>query len=254
MLETQLEQAAGWIQKSTYAVALTGAGISTPSGVPDFRSHSSGLWENANPMEVASLQGFRYKPAAFYAWIRPLAQHILHAEPNPAHYALARLETRGKLRAIVTQNIDLLHTRAGSQHVYEIHGHIREMTCVQCYSVFPAEAMMKAFLADSTQELLYCPKCQGVLKPNVILFGEQLPIPTMIQAQRVVRQADFMLVVGSSLEVFPAADLPRQVKARGGKVVLVNLGETYYDSEADLVIRGDCAAVLPRMVDLVEGI
>jgi NAD-dependent deacetylase len=248
-----VQTAAEMFRQSNYVIALTGAGISTPSGVPDFRSHGDGLWEKANPMEVASLYGFRYNPQAFYEWIRPLAKMIIEAKPNPAHEALAQLEKMGVLKCIITQNIDLLHSRAGSQTVYEVHGHIREATCMECLRIYPAEGLFRKFLENDNWEVLRCEACRGVLKPNVILFGEQLPMQVMIKAQQETRHADLMVVVGSSLEVFPAADLPRQVKQRGGKVMLINLDETFYDNQADLVIHENCADVLPQIVKVLEG-
>ena len=134
------------LRRARYTVALTGAGISTRSGIPDFRSPKSGLWERYNPAEVASIYGFRHDPRRFYDWIRPLARIILEAQPNAAHIALARLEAIGKLQALITQNIDMLHTRAGSRTVYELHGHLREVTCIHCFAVYPAQPLIHKFL------------------------------------------------------------------------------------------------------------
>jgi NAD-dependent deacetylase len=246
-------EASQLLSVSRHAIALTGAGISTPSGIPDFRSPTSGLWSKVNPFEVASLQGFRYRPEAFYEWIRPLATTILTSEPNPAHYALAQLETMGILKGVITQNIDLLHSRAGSRNIYEVHGHIREATCIQCFKVYPCEGILHSFLADEQRQVPRCPACNGVLKPNVVLFGEQLPARVLMAAQHKARQADLMLVAGSSLEVYPVADMPRIVKHNGGKLILVNLSQTEYDRVADVVIQGDVAEVLPQLVELLEG-
>ncbi len=248
-----LEQAADLIYNADYSVGLTGAGISTPSGIPDFRSADSGLWTKVNPFEVASIQGFRYHPEAFYQWIRPLAYKIMDTKPNPAHFAMAQMERLGLLQSIITQNIDMLHTRAGSQTVYEVHGHIREMTCISCFKVVEAEPIMTAFLEDQNAEVPQCPHCNGVLKPNVILFGEQLPAQILIKAQQEMRQADLMLVAGSSLEVYPVADFPRAIKQHGGKLIIINLEKTSYDEMADVVIHGDVAEVIPNIVKLLEG-
>ena len=130
--EAEIQQAAKLLSQSRYAVALTGAGISTPSGIPDFRSADSGLWEKHNPMEVANISAFRRKPEDFYDWIRPLVSITKDAKPNPAHTALAKLEEKGILKAVITQNIDGLHTEAGSKNVYEVHGHTREVECLSC--------------------------------------------------------------------------------------------------------------------------
>lgn len=248
-----IEAASRLLRESTYAVALTGAGISTPSGIPDFRSDASGLWSHANPLEVATLFGFRYQPRAFFEWIRPLTQRIVESVPNPAHIALARLEALGILRSVITQNIDLLHSRAGSSTVYEVHGHIREMTCISCFRIYDAEPILKVFLENDSWDIPHCHVCDGLLKPNVVLFGEQLPARILLKAEQDSRQADVMLVAGSSLVVQPVADLPRLVQRHGGKLILVNLQETSYDRTADLVIHGDVADVLPRIVSQLES-
>src|SRR5262245_24732301 len=134
-LDNQIQHAARLIAQAHQMVAMTGAGISTPSGIPDFRSPDSGLWDHTDPLEVASIFAFRHNPQRFYNWVRPLALLLLEARPNPAHYALAALEREGKLKAVITQNIDNLHHKAGSQTVYELHGHLREVTCTKCYAV-----------------------------------------------------------------------------------------------------------------------
>lgn len=246
-----LTQAAVLLRRTHTAVALTGAGISTPSGVPDFRSPGTGLWEKYDPMEVASLSAFRHNPARFYEWVRPLAERILRAEPNPAHFALARLERAGHLRGVVTQNIDDLHRRAGSVHVLELHGHLREATCVRCYHVFSTAPLLDRF-ADSA-EVPLCPECGGVLKPNAVLFEEQLPYDVVRQAQQWMLSTDLVLVVGSSLEVTPAALLPVQAANAGARLIIVNREPTYLDERADAVLHEDAAEVLPRLADEVLG-
>src|SRR6266850_5970915 len=173
-MDDNIRAAADLLRKAQYAVALTGAGISTPSGIPDFRSPQSGLWDKVSPLDVATLFSFRTQPQAFYDWIRPLAATMMNAQPNPAHLALSRMEQLGRLHCVITQNIDTLHTRAGSQCVVEVHGHLREMTCIACYHVYESARFIDPFL--NTGEIPRCPQCAGVLKPNVILFGEQLPV------------------------------------------------------------------------------
>ncbi len=239
------------LRRATYAVVLTGAGISTRSGIPDFRSPESGLWERYNPAEVASIYGFRHDPSRFYDWIRPLARTILDAQPNAAHMALAHMEAMGKLKAVITQNIDMLHTRAGSQVVYELHGHLREVTCIHCFAVYPAQPIINKFLESN--EIPTCPACGHVLKPNAILYGEQLPAQALIPAQRAARQCDLMLVAGSSLEVYPAAELPVIARQNGASLIFVNLSETPLDSLADIIIHEDVADVLPQMVSVLEN-
>ncbi|NJL92399.1 MAG: NAD-dependent deacylase [Anaerolineae bacterium] len=254
---TQIARVADLLLVAQHAVALTGAGISTPSGIPDFRSGQAGLWKQHDPMVVASLAGFRASPQTFFGWFRGLARQMVEAEPNAAHYALATLEARGLLHSIITQNIDLLHTRAGSQQVYELHGCIRQLTCMRCFKQFPAAPFLKAYLDDPTMSVLTCPTpgCagQGILKPDVILFGEQLPARVLAAAQREIRQCDLLVVAGSSLEVYPAADLPRRALAQGASLVIINREPTYYDQHARLVLRGDLVEVLPQLVSAVEA-
>jgi|SRR5581483_34938 NAD-dependent deacetylase len=250
-MRQNIRAVADLFRSARHAVALTGAGISTPSGIPDFRSAECGLWENYNPAEVASLYGFRTHPQTFYDWIRPLARLILNAKPNDAHLALSRLEQLGRLQAVITQNIDMLHMRAGSRRVIEVHGNLREMTCISCFQVYDSIAFIEPFLA--TGAIPHCPQCGGVLKPNVILFGEQLPVQELIAAQQAAARCDVMLVAGSSLEVAPACDLPLKARQHGAAVVLVNLEKTPVDYAAQIVIHDDVAVVLPQIVDVLEA-
>jgi NAD-dependent deacetylase len=249
-LTQQIQQAAKLIEQAKYIVAMTGAGISTPSGIPDFRSPDSGLWAHADPLAVASIYAFRQNPQKFYTWIHPLSRLMLEAVPNPAHYALAQLEKRGKLKAIITQNIDDLHNKAGSKTLYELHGHLRQMTCTKCYQIQDSIEIIKKFIADGLAP--HC-HCGGVLKPNVILFGEQLPMQEYISAQRAIAHADLVLIAGSSLEVFPASDLPELALQNGARLIIINYQPTYLDPQASLIIRGDVADVLPRIAELVTA-
>lgn len=249
VLTAQIARAAGLLRSARQAVALTGAGISTPSGIPDFRSPGSGLWENVEAMEVASLTAFRHHPERFFEWVRPLAKRILEAEPNPAHEALARLEAAGFLAGVVTQNIDDLHRRAGSRRVLEIHGHLREATCVRCFRRYPSARLLARFA--ETGEVPRCPACEGVLKPNVVLFEEQLPYQVVEEARALVESSDLILVVGSSLEVTPAALFPVPALNAGARLIIVNRSPTYLDERADVVFREDVAQVLPRLAEEV---
>src|SRR6185295_3076413 len=203
--QTALEDAAGLFRHARRVVVLTGAGISTPSGIPDFRSEGSGLWAHDEPMEVASLNTFRTAPEKFFRWFRPLASQIFCAEPNSAHTALAEYEQAGYQNIIITQNIDGLHQKAGSQQVVEMHGTLQTLSCTQCYQQFPSADFLKPFIENGT--IPQCLICNGILKPNVILFGEQLPQAAWQAAQRATHQCDLMLVAGSSLEVLPVAGL-----------------------------------------------
>lgn len=244
-LSPAVARAIALLREAKHAVALTGAGISTPSGIPDFRSPESGVWDRVDPVEVASIYAFRHNPAAFFDWIRPLAHTILHAQPNPAHLALADLEANGRLQAIITQNIDLLHSQAGSQTVHEVHGSLRHATCQGCHAQTDALPLWQQ-LAQSNQ-IPTCASCGAVLKPNVVLFGELLPALTMHLAQEAARNCDLMLIAGSSLEVAPAGDLPMLAKQTGARLIIVNLGPTHMDSAADLLFREDVAELLPLL-------
>lgn len=246
----KIQEAAQLIQNADYSLALTGAGISTDSGIPDFRSPTSGLWNTYDPMEVASLHGFRYHPEKFYDWIRPLADAMQSAEPNAAHLALAELEQLGFIKGVITQNIDLLHHRAGSDNVYEVHGHTRSMTCIQCFRNYEAASHFDQL--SSTGKIPTCDHCGGVLKPDVILFGEQLPAQVLLKVERELRQTDTLIVAGSSLEVVPVADFPRRIKHSGGKLIIINLQSTDYDTMADVVIHDNVTTVLPRIVSVIR--
>ncbi|MCL7454195.1 MAG: NAD-dependent deacylase [Anaerolineae bacterium] len=247
--EDRIEQAAELIRHAQHMVAFTGAGHSTGSGIPDFRSPGSGLWEKANPMLVASIWAFRLNPKSFYDWIRPLALTMLTAPPNPAHYALAALEEAGILKAIITQNIDNLHQRAGSRRVLELHGHMREATCIRCYAKVAIDPAFENLILEG--KVPYC-KCGGVYKPDVILFGEQLPVRVLNQAVAEARRADLILIAGSSLEVTPAADIPYLAAESGARSIIVNLQRTGFDAQADVVIHGDVVDILPRLVEAVR--
>jgi NAD-dependent deacetylase len=245
-MDRLIDEARWLLEQSRHAVALTGAGISTASGIPDFRSRHSGLWRHVDPMQVASLYAFRQRPQDFYDWIHPLATTTLSAEPNAAHQALAEMEERGRLHAVITQNIDMLHSRAGSRNVIEIHGHLREMTCLDCFDIVPSDTIWRDFLQSG--ETPHCP-CGGVYKPNVILFGEQLPVRALSQSKRETRDCDVMLVVGSSLETAPAGDLPILAHETGARLIIVNLEPTFADDIADVVIHDDVVNVLPRLAE-----
>lgn len=247
--QTDIEFAADLIRQSKHAVMLTGAGLSTPSGIPDFRSTGTGLWSRDEPLEVASLHTFRTNPQSFFAWFRPLAGQIFYAQPNSAHLALAQLEERGYLKSIITQNIDMLHQKAGSKTVIEMHGTMETLTCSQCYHQVKSKSYLTIFVENG--EIPNCPECDQILKPDVILFGEQLPQAAWYKAQRDARQCDLMLVAGSSLEVLPVAGLPMQALDRGAHLIILNNTPTYLNVRADVVILDDVATILPAITERV---
>lgn len=244
----RIEAATALVRGARSIVALTGAGISTPSGIPDFRG-DSGLWSASDPLLVASLGGFLEDARRFYRWFQPLVQHMLTARPNPAHGALAALEHTGRLRAVVTQNIDGLHQRAGSRKVFELHGHLRSATCVECERSVPSERLLPLVQRGVPPRCT----CGGTFKPDVVFFDEPLPRGIYWLAQRELEQCDLLLVAGTSLEVYPVSDLPLIALRRGARLVIVNKGETYLDDQADVVLHEDVAAALPALARAVDS-
>ncbi|HEU5491500.1 MAG TPA: NAD-dependent deacylase [Gaiellaceae bacterium] len=229
------------IRERQPCVVLTGAGVSTESGIPDFRSET-GIWAEVDPFEVASIQAFRRDPERVWSFYRERIHMLLHAEPNAAHEAVATLESLGLVQAVVTQNIDLLHSRAGSRDVVEVHGSIRSAQCLGCLWSEPADAVLAQLEVASTPS---CPHCGEVLKPGVVLFGELLPAASLERATHLARSARLVLVVGSSLEVWPVAGLP--LEARG--FAIVNRGPTALDAHALLKIDAGAGETLRAVLD-----
>ena len=248
-VQRTIQQAAILIRSAKNAVILTGAGISTPSGLPDFRSAGSGLWTRFLPMEVASLSTFRRNPELFFQWLRPLASHMLMATPNPAHRAIAKLEETGFIKTVITQNIDGLHSRAGTQHVLEIHGTLNTLSCTDCFLKVSSDKILKPYLEEGL--IPRCPNCGMYLKPDIILFEEQLPVRIWMKAEEASRTCDLMLVAGTSLDVLPSAKLPVIAAEHGAQLILVNRTPTYVDVRANLILREDVAEVIPRIADEV---
>jgi NAD-dependent protein deacetylase/lipoamidase len=238
------------INESSCTVALTGAGISVPSGIPDFRSPGEGLWQKVDPMEVAHIDSFRRDPARFWSFYRPRLHSLGGVEPNPAHEALAELERRGLVEAVVTQNIDMLHVKAGSERVIEVHGSIRSLSCQSCGRSFAIDESEELFDSEGVAR---CSGCGGLVKPDVVLFGELLPADAMAEAEALAARADLMLCVGSSLEVYPVAGLPSVTLGRGGRLAIVTKGPTPYDRDAALRLEGDVAEELSAVVAEVRG-
>ncbi len=238
-------QACDLLRAAEKVVVLTGAGISTESGIPDFRSPGSGMWSFSDPLDVASIWSFREQPAHFYNWIRPLSRKFLEARPNPAHLSLARLQQAGRVGAIITQNIDDLHQVAGASQVIQVHGHTRTATCLACNIAVKADPVWEA--VSRNQEPSPCPACGGLLKPDMVLFGEELPQHVLEAAQQAALNCDLMIVAGSSLEVMPAADLPFLARRRGARIILMNLAPTLLDSQADVIVREYLAISLPKL-------
>ena len=231
---------AALIRERGPAVVLTGAGMSTESGIPDFRS-ASGIWADVDPFEVASIDAFRRDPLRVWRWYGPRIGGLLAAEPNAGHVALAALERAGHVRAVVTQNIDLLHTRAGSEDVVELHGSIREFRCLACGATDELQSVLAQL---ESVEAPLCPACGTILKPGVVMFGELLPADAMVRAELLCGDARLLIVVGSSLQVWPVAGLPGDTLVAGGAVAILNLEETPYDEDAAMVVREPCGSTL----------
>jgi NAD-dependent deacetylase len=228
------------IRANQPCVVLTGAGVSTEGGIPDFRS-PRGLWAEFDPAEYASLQAFRADPAKVWRFYKPRIAMLTEAEPNPAHRALAALEAAGLVDAVVTQNIDLLHERAGSRNVVEVHGSIRTASCPTCGASYPRDDVI-AMLENADAPA--CERCGSILKPDVVFFGELLPVAAIDRAFELARGAALLLVVGSALEVHPVAALPEETLLAGGRLAIVNKGSTQYDPRAELKIDGSAGEVL----------
>ncbi|MBC8331598.1 MAG: NAD-dependent deacylase [Anaerolineae bacterium] len=240
-----IHEVATLIRSSRNTVALTGAGSSTPSGIPDFRSAGSGLWARFLPMEVASLTAFRHNPERFFEWLRPLASHMLNAQPNDAHIALAELEKAGCLHTIITQNIDGLHQRAGSQHVLEVHGTLNTLSCIGCYQKISSQGYIDQYIHKGI--IPRCPECNRILKPDTVLFEEQLPAKIWLQARKAAENCEVMIVAGSSLLVMPVAGLPMKAVENGAKLIIINRSETYIDERATALLNGDVAEIIPEI-------
>jgi NAD-dependent deacetylase len=237
------------IRDAGSVVALTGAGISVPSGIPDFRSPGTGLWTGVDPMEVAHIDVFRSDPERFWHFYGNRFQTLEGKEPNAAHRALARLEQAGLVSAVITQNIDRLHARAGSSDLVEVHGSIARSSCQHCGASYPLADVRSRQAADQAG----IPRCDcgRPLKPDVVLFGEYLPVAALTRAEHLAAGADLMLCIGSSLEVYPVAQLPQTTLDGGGQIAIITQGTTPYDGRAAARCQGD---VVDEMEAIIEAL
>lgn len=250
---TQAARLAELLRESERAVALTGAGISVPSGIPDFRTPGTGLWENVDPMEVAHIDAWRRDPDRFWRFYGDRFASLHDKRPNRAHEALVELERRGLIRGVITQNIDRLHRAAGTERLIEVHGSIEWSVCMECGGKVGIERVIE--LLQSADPSFggqagapECPACIAALKPDVVLFGELLPDVAMAEAHALAAEADLLLCVGSSLEVYPVASLPEVTLGAGGHVALVTQGRTPYDRRAEVKLDGDVVAELDAVL------
>jgi NAD-dependent deacetylase len=242
----ELERLAELVEGAGSVVALTGAGISVPSGIPDFRSPGTGLWERVDPMEVAHIDAFRSDPARFWSFYGQRFATLAGKQPNGAHRALVAMEERGMLDGVVTQNIDMLHAKAGTRELVEVHGSIASCECPSCGgSVRLAEVRDR--LHAAADGVPRCETCGGPLKPSVVLFGELLPEQAIERARELCAKADVLLCIGSSLEVHPVAGLPRLTHAAGGTVAIITQGPTPLDELAGVRLGGDVVEELEAL-------
>jgi len=240
------QRLAGLIRDAGSAVALTGAGISVPSGIPDFRSPGTGLWAHVDPMEVAHIDAWRADPVRFWSFYGPRFGALDAKEPNGAHRALVELERRGLLHGVITQNIDRLHRRAGTSELVEVHGSIDTSSCLRCGARYPLGEVRRR-LAATGDGVPAC-DCGAPLKPDVVLFGEWLPEAALERASALAAQADVLLCIGTSLEVHPVAGLPALTRQAGGVVALVTQGPTPWDARAAVKLGGDVEKELEALV------
>ena len=234
------------LRRSERAVVLTGAGVSVPSGIPDFRSPGTGLWANVDPMEVATIDAFRRDPDRFWRFYGERFASLHDREPNPAHEAIAELERRGLVRGVITQNVDRLHRRAGSRRLVEIHGSIEWSVCMRCRGRVGLERVLE--LIGQGEGPPECEACIEPLKPDVVLFGELLRREATEEAFSLASEADLMLCIGSSLEVFPVASLPGVTRDAGGRLAIVTQSSTPYDGDAAVRLSGDVVSELEAVM------
>ena len=236
------------VRAARSVVALTGAGISVPSGIPDFRSPGTGLWEKVDPMEVAHIDAFRADPARFWSFYGERFATLSDKVPNGAHKALVELERRGLLDGVITQNVDMLHRKAGTSELVEVHGSIATCSCPGCGRTAATLEQAVALIAADPEGVPRCAACAGPLKPDVVLFGELLPAAALARARELCEGADVLLCIGSSLEVHPVAALPWLTREAGGAVAIVTAGPTPLDDVAEVRLDGDVVDELQQLV------
>ena len=249
-MSNQIEQLVEYFKSSNYIVVLTGAGVSTESGIPDFRSPKSGLWNKYSP-EIVEIDYFMRYPEAFYKFLLDGIRDTFNAKPNFTHYFLGKYEKKGKIKSIITQNIDGLHQKGGSEKVLELHGNMRKAICMKCGKKFKTEEIIKYY-----KEKNEAPKCScgGIIKPDVVFFGEMLPTDTLNEAFSEAERCDLFISLGSSLVVTPAALLPHRAKETGSKLAIINLQNTPLDRDADIVINEKVSYILKQLDRKLENV
>ncbi|MHA1669280.1 MAG: NAD-dependent protein deacylase [Promethearchaeota archaeon] len=246
----KIQQAAELLANSKSAIVLTGAGISTESGIPDFRGEG-GIWEKYSVEIYGNIKNFLKNPRKFWEMAEKIAPTLFNAKPNMGHIALAELEKMDIIKGVITQNIDELHQKAGSILVYEVHGNINRFDCFGCHASYTKEQVLRK-LKKEKHYPPQCDVCSAPLKPSVTLFGESLPRFEIYQSQALSQKADIMLIAGSSLQVAPVCDLPLYTLREKGKLIIVNDQPTYLDERADVVIHHKTGTILPLIVEQVK--
>ncbi len=259
-LTEKIKTVAKWIVESKYAIVLSGAGMSTESGIPDFRG-PEGVWTKLgdDPMDVSSIAAFEDMASSktpdprMQEMLMGIVQKLITARPNKGHKVVGKLYKKGYVKAVITQNIDNLHQRGGAKEVIEVHGTYKTATCMTCGNKYKFEQLLQMVLQDGMFPPL-CEKtqCGGFIKPDVVFFGEMLPPMALRKSMHYAETTDLMLILGSSLVVYPAANLPNIAKSNGAKIVIINDEETPKDNIADIIIRGRLGEVLPKILEEVE--
>ncbi len=243
-MKKEIEQAAAAIRNARFVIALTGAGVSTESGIPDFRS-KGGLWSRFDPMEYGTIGAFKKDPAKVWHMLDELLE-LTDTKPNKGHLAMARLEGMGLLDGIITQNIDMLHQKAGSKTVVEFHGSIASFRCLACQNEYPL-----AFVQEQKNHPV-CGTCKQLLKPDMVFFDEQIPAAALMASKELIAAADLLLVAGTSCQVTPASSIPLQIKKKGGLIIEINL-EPALDNLANITLQGRFATTMTRLTDQLNA-
>jgi NAD-dependent deacetylase len=246
MTSSEIQRAARDLSQAQEAIALTGAGISVESGIPDFRS-ATGLWSKYDPEEYASIEAFLADPRKVWEMLAEMMVLVSQATPNPGHVSLTHLEQMAKLHAVITQNVDGLHQAAGSRHVIEFHGSSNTLSCLSCGYGTGRESLSLGQLPP------VCPQCSSILKPDVVFFGEPIPWKAHQEAMAWARRCDLLLVIGTSAMVYPAAGIPTTAKECGAKIIEINLEPTPLTHDiSDYIIQGTSGEILPQVVKALK--
>jgi NAD-dependent deacetylase len=249
-VDKKIQRFADLILAANNIIILTGAGMSTESGIADFRSPGTGLWEQVDPYEFGSVNSYVANTGKNLNFMLEMGKQLFSARPNKGHKALTKLQKLGKLKGVLTQNIDGLHQRAKNKNVVELHGTALEAICMRCNKVVPITIMVNQFLSGCSPS---CEECNGLLKPNAILFGEPLCSEVLQRADELIQGCDLFIVLGSSLVVYPVAFYPRKALSIGAKLAIINIQETDLDDDAEVVLHQRIGDVLPQIVNLVEN-